>query len=249
MEIRVLRYFLTVVRENGINRAAEVLHITQPTLSRQLAQLEAELGVSLVNSFNTVFLNLFTALAAGGAVVISQYIGHGENGRSGAAATQLLTVSALFSALVSAFVLFTNASLLRLLFGRVEADVMSACVTYLRISAYSYPALAVYNAGAALYRSFGKTKITMYLSVIANILNLVGNFIGVFVLCAGVAGVAWPSLIARTFSAVAITALCFSQKNPVQYLKNWLFKLDATCKGAFYASPCQTGWRAASSSL
>lgn len=47
MEIRVLRYFLTVVREKGINRAAEVLHITQPTLSRQLAQLEEELGVSL----------------------------------------------------------------------------------------------------------------------------------------------------------------------------------------------------------
>lgn len=128
-------------------------------------------GVSLVNSFNTVFLNLFTALAAGGAVVISQYIGHGENGRAGAAATQLLAVS-------------------------------------------------------ALYRSFGKTKVTMYISVVANILNLVGNFIGVFVLRAGVAGVAWPSLIARTFSAVVITALCFSRKNPVQYLKNWLFKLD-----------------------
>lgn len=47
MEIRVLRYFLTVVREEGINRAAEVLHITQPTLSRQLAQLEDEMGVKL----------------------------------------------------------------------------------------------------------------------------------------------------------------------------------------------------------
>lgn len=47
MEIRVLRYFLTVVREEGINRAAEVLHITQPTLSRQLSQLEDEVGVKL----------------------------------------------------------------------------------------------------------------------------------------------------------------------------------------------------------
>lgn len=47
MEIRVLRYFLTVVREEGINRAAEVLHITQPTLSRQLSQLEEETGVKL----------------------------------------------------------------------------------------------------------------------------------------------------------------------------------------------------------
>ena len=47
MEIRVLRYFLTVAREEGINRAAEVLHITQPTLSRQLSQLEEEVGVKL----------------------------------------------------------------------------------------------------------------------------------------------------------------------------------------------------------
>ena len=47
MELRVLRYFLTVVREGGINRAAEALHITQPTLSRQLSQLEEEVGVKL----------------------------------------------------------------------------------------------------------------------------------------------------------------------------------------------------------
>lgn len=47
MEIRVLRYFLAVAREEGINRAAEVLHITQPTLSRQLSQLEEEVGVKL----------------------------------------------------------------------------------------------------------------------------------------------------------------------------------------------------------
>ncbi len=47
MELRVLRYFLTVAREGGINKAAEVLHITQPTLSRQLAALEDEVGVKL----------------------------------------------------------------------------------------------------------------------------------------------------------------------------------------------------------
>ena len=115
---------------------------------------------------------------------------------------------------------------MRLIFGKVEADVMDACVTYLRISAYSYPALAVYNAGAALYRSFGKTSTTMYISIVANILNVVGNCIGVFILQAGVPGVAVPSLISRTFSAIVITVLCFSKKNPVRYLKNWLVKMD-----------------------
>lgn len=183
-------------------------------------------GVSLVNSFNTIFINLFTALASGGAVVISQYIGRKEEKYAGEAATQLLTASVLFSGVISVVILIFNESLMRLIFGKVEADVMDACVTYLRISAYSYPALAVYNAGAALYRSFGKTSTTMYISVIANILNVVGNCIGVFGLHAGVIGVAVPSLVSRTFSAVVITILCFSKKNPVRYLKSWIVKID-----------------------
>lgn len=183
-------------------------------------------GVSLVNSFNTIFINLFTALASGGAVVISQYIGRKEEKHAGEAATQLLTASVLLSVVISVVILIFNGSLMRLIFGKVEADVMDACVTYLRISAYSYPALAVYNAGAALYRSFGKTSTTMYISIVANILNVVGNCIGVFILQAGVPGVAVPSLISRTFSAIVITVLCFSKKNPVRYLKNWLVKMD-----------------------
>lgn len=64
---------------------------------------------------------------------------------------------------------------------------MDACVAYLRISVYSYPALAIYNSGAAVYRSLGKTNVTMYISVLSNIINVVGNVIGVFVLHAGVA--------------------------------------------------------------
>lgn len=181
-------------------------------------------GVSLVNQFNTIFIYLFTALASGGAVVISQYIGRKAMDAAGESASQLLIFSVIFSALVSALVLIGNEGMLRLMFGKVESDVMQACITYLRISAYSYPALAVYNAGAALFRSMGKTSVTMYLSVASNIINVIGNLIGVFVLRAGVAGVAWPSLIARTFSAMVITALCFCKKNNVIYARKWIFQ-------------------------
>lgn len=185
-------------------------------------------GVSLVNSFNTIFLNLFTALASGGAVAISQYIGHKDKEHAGQAASQLLTASVILSVAISVVILLTNASLMRLMFGKVDADVMDACVTYLRISAYSYPALAIYNAGAALYRSFGKTSTTMYISILANIINVIGNCIGVFGLHAGVVGVAVPSLVSRCFSAVVITILCFSAKNPVSYLGSWIMKLDVS---------------------
>ena len=180
-------------------------------------------GVSLVNQFNTIFIYLFTALASGGAVVISQYIGRLEKEHAGEAASQLLLFSTIFSLFIMAAVLIGNKAMLGLLFGKVEKPVMDACITYLKISAYSYPALAVYNAGAAVYRSLGKTNVTMYISVVSNVVNVIGNVIGVFVLNAGVAGVAWPSFIARVFSAVIITILCFRKENEVVYGRQWIF--------------------------
>lgn len=184
-------------------------------------------GVSLVNQFNTIFIYLFTALASGGAVVISQYIGRSAKDVAGASASQLLLFSTGFSIIVAGMVLVGNEWILRLMFGKVEDSVMEACVTYLRISAYSYPALAIYNSGAAVYRSLEKTNVTMYLSVASNIINVIGNLIGVFVLRAGVAGVAYPSLAARIFSAVVITLLCFQRKNGVFYRGKWIFKWDS----------------------
>ena len=185
-------------------------------------------GVSLVNQFNTIFIYLFTALASGGAVVISQYIGRRAAEDAGEAASQLLSFSSAFSVLIGVLVLLGNERILSALFGKVETDVMDACILYLRISAYSYPALAIYNAGAALFRSIGRTSVTMYLSIASNIINVIGNVIGVFVLKAGVAGVAYPSLIARAFSAVVITWLCFRKQNPVVYRCKWIFRWNGS---------------------
>lgn len=195
-------------------------------------------GVSLVNQFNTIFIYLFTALASGGAVVISQYIGRNEKLEAGACASQLLLFSTIFSGVVTILMLWGNEWILKVMFGKVEAPVMEACVTYLRISSYSYPALAIYNSGAAVYRSMGKTDVTMYLSMASNIINVIGNLIGVFVLQAGVAGVAYPSLIARTFSAVIITWLCFLKKNEVFYQKEWIFQWNGDSMKKNFADRC-----------
>lgn len=185
-------------------------------------------GVSLVNQFNTIFIYLFTAVASGGAVVISQYIGKKANDDAGESASQLLFFSTTFSLVAAVLVLIGNEAMLRRMFGKVEEDVMQACITYLRISAYSYPALAIYNSGAALFRSIGRTSVTMYLSIASNIINIIGNVIGVFVLKAGVAGVAYPSLLARIFSAVIITWLCFQKKNAVTYQCRWIFRWNGS---------------------
>jgi putative MATE family efflux protein len=183
-------------------------------------------GVSLVNSFNTIFIYLFTALASGGAVVISQYIGNKDQKNSVRSSSQLLMFSTLFSIVLTCIVLMFHQAILTALFGKVEIDVMNACITYIVISALSYPFIAIYNAGASLFRSMGKTKTTMYVSLASNIINVIGNCIGVFVLHAGVAGVAIPSLIARAFSAIVITKLCFQQNQMTYYTKKDLFAFD-----------------------
>lgn len=180
-------------------------------------------GVSLVNSFNTIFINLFTALASGGAVVVSQYIGRRDMKMASESSSQLLMVATVFAVVISIPVQIWKVPLLKGLFGKVEPDVMEACKTYLRISVYSFPALGIYNAGTALYRSIGKTSVTMKISIVSNLINVAGNLIGVFVFRAGVAGVAYPSLIARTFSAVVITLLCFREKE-VRYVGRWIFQ-------------------------
>lgn len=78
----------------------------------------------------------------------------------------------------------------------------------------------------ALCRSIGKTNVTMNVSIVANIINVVGNCIGVFALKMGAAGVAWPSLISRVLSAVAVTVYCFRKRNTVRYRLADVFAWD-----------------------
>ncbi len=185
---------------------------------------DAVSGVSLVNSFSVIFIYIFTALASGGAVVISQYIGKGEKALASESSSQLLMVSTLISAVITVLVYLFDVALMRLLFGAVTDAVMDACLVYLRITAISFPTLAIYNAGASLFRSIGNTKITMIISTISNIINLVGNLLLVLVFKWGVAGVAWPTTISRLFSAVAITILCFNKKLDIFYTVKDIFK-------------------------
>lgn len=185
-------------------------------------------GVSLVTSFNTVLIFLFTALSSGGAVIISQYIGKQDQKEASRSASQLLLISILISIALSALILLFKDQLLHLLFGKIEPDVMHACESYLVITTFSLPALAVYDAGASLCRSIEKTNATMYISAVTNLLNIIGNCIGVFVFHLGAAGVAYPSLITRILSAIAVTAYCFYPKLPVTYRLSSLIRWDGS---------------------
>ncbi len=154
-------------------------------------------GVSLVDSLNTLILNILSALATGGAVVCAQYIGRKDPKSACVAANQLIFTTLLFAVLVTALMLLGNVHLLRLLFGSTEADVMSQAVTYFSIIALTYPFMAVYNSAAALFRSMGNSRISMEVSLAMNLINIAGNAVLIFGMKWGVAGAAIATLFSR----------------------------------------------------
>ena len=172
-------------------------------------------GVSLVTSLNMFFIFVFGALATGGSVVISQYIGKGDKENGCYTASQLVTSGILLSTTLMAVALLLRYPMLRILFGGVEADVMVASLTFFTITALSYPFLALHSVGAAMFRSMGKTNITLYVTIVMNVINIIGNAIAIFILDAGVFGVALVTLIARAVAAVIMIALSYNSKNQV----------------------------------
>lgn len=173
-------------------------------------------GVSLVDSISILVIQMLAALATGGSVVCAQYIGRKDEEKACQAAGQLLLVTTLVSATVTAAALGGNRHLLRLIFGRVEPVVMENAVTYFFLSALSYPFLAVYNSCAALYRAMGNSKISMYASFAMNILNIIGNAVCILGLHMGVEGVGIPTLLSRAFAAILMLILIQQPKNVVR---------------------------------
>lgn len=175
-------------------------------------------GVGLVDMFNNLIITVLAAIDAGGAIIVSQYIGNKDRKNANKASSQLLTITIVIATVIMLGCLVFHRILLSTFFGAIEMNVMKAATTYFLISAISFPFLGVYNSAAALYRSMEKTRTTMYVSILMNIINVVGNYIGVFILHAGVAGVAVPTLISRIVAAIIMFALSLNSSNLV-YVK------------------------------
>lgn len=164
-------------------------------------------GVSLVDSFNVLMIQLLSALATGGAVVASQYIGHREPKNAKAAAAQILFIMISLSVVVAAVVAVGRHGILRGIFGSIDADVMRYAETYFLLSALSYPFIGVYNAGAALFRAQGNSKISMLSSLVMNVINIGGNAVLIFGFGMGVLGAALASLVSRAVSCLVVLYL------------------------------------------
>lgn len=173
-------------------------------------------SVSLVDSVNILIIQVLSALATGGAVVASQYLGRQDTENAQRGAAQLYSVLLISTVTAAALVMIFRYIILRTVFGSIDDDVMGFAETYFFISALSYPFIGIYNAGAALFRAQGNSRISMYASLVMNVINIAGNAILIFGFGLGVLGAAAATLIGRIFAALWVTVQLQSRNNSLR---------------------------------
>ena len=172
-------------------------------------------GVSLVDIVNFLIITAFNAIATGGSVVASQYLGRKDEKSACCAAKQLVYIGMVISLVLMVLTMITCRAMLRLFFGNIAEDVMQAAHIYFLITALSYPFLALYTSASALFRCMGNSKITMSTALMMNILHIGGNILFIYVMKMGVAGAAISTLIGRILAAWFLTRLLMKDKTRI----------------------------------
>ena len=164
-------------------------------------------GVALVDSINKLVIFLFTALATGGTIVCSQYIGRRDLRNANSAARQVILSAFSLSLIIASPAYFLRGGILRLIFGSVEPAVMEAASAYFRVTIFAYPFIALFGATSALYRASGNARLPMKVSLFANLINIVGNAVLMFVFDMGVVGAGLATLCSNAFAAITMLIL------------------------------------------
>ena len=189
-------------------------------------------GVSLVDMINAVILVLFAALATGGSVVTSQFLGARDMEKARRSVGQLILMAIALGIATMVPCLIFDKQLMKLCFGAIEPDVMEAGLKYLRITALSFPFIALYNAGAAIFRSSGNSKVSMQASFLMNVINVVGNAFCIFVLKWGVYGVAVPTLVSRMAAGVYMAWKVSRPGQELRLTRKGMSQLDGPMMGS-----------------
>ncbi len=182
-------------------------------------------GVSLVDTVMLLIINIFTALATGGAVIAGQYLGRKDPKTGCEATAQLFNFTFLFSIFIMILGYLGQNLILYHVFGKIEADVMKDSRTYLLIVLSSIPMIAMYNAGAAIFRAMGNSNIAMKTSLLMNSINVFGNALLIFGFHCGVEGVAIPTVVSRGVACVVILVLLNNQEHELHILHPYPFKI------------------------
>ena len=207
----------------------QILSITVGFADSMMVASAGEAAVSAVSLVDTVFvllINLFAALATGGAVICGQNLGKHHADIACRAANQLVMFTGVFSVIIMILTYLGRPFILHVVFGKIADDVMANCNIYLLIVAASIPFIALYNAGAALFRSMGDSKTAMYMSLIMNGINLGGNAVLIYGFHMGVAGAAVPTLISRMIAALVILRMLARQDQQIHLVLPFSLKFD-----------------------
>ena len=183
-------------------------------------------GVSLVDSISVLMQYIFSAMAAGGVAVCCQYLGRQDSKLSKKAGHHLVLLMTVVSIVITALLYIFSNLIITKLFGSIDADVMDATRKYYMIVMASVPAIAIYNAGAGIFRAMEKTSVTLTISLIMNGINVAGNAVLIFALKYGVEGVAIPTLVSRWVAAILVVILLFNKKYILNLRDIWHFKLE-----------------------
>ena len=178
-------------------------------------------AVSLVDSINILVIQAFYALASGGAIVCANYLGQKRRDQAERSANQLLFIIFAISLAVLAVCQLFRAPLLRLVFGSVEQEVMDAAMVYFFYTSLSFPFIALFDSGSAVFRAQNNSRSPMVISVISNFMNIGGNAILIFGFHMGVEGAAISTLISRIFCAVVVLWKLRDESKPI-FVKQYL---------------------------
>lgn len=182
-------------------------------------------GVSLVDTVMLLIINIFTALATGGAVIAGQYLGRKDPKTGCEATAQLFNFTFLFSIFIMILGYLGQNLILYHVFGKIEPEVMKDSRTYLLIVLSSIPMIAMYNAGAAIFRAMGNSNVAMKTSLLMNSINVFGNALLIFGFHRGVEGVAIPTVVSRGVACVVILILLNNQKHELHILHPYPFRI------------------------
>ena len=183
-------------------------------------------GVSLVDQIMVLLINAFSALATGGAVVAGQFLGQDRREEACKSATQMVWFITICAIGITVLVYLGKSFILHTVFGKIDQDVMHHADIYLLIVAASIPFMALYNGGAAIFRTMGNSKVTMQISIIMNVINIGGNAILIYGFHRGTEGVAIPTLVSRMTAAIIIIALLCDEKRTLHIERTWRYRIN-----------------------
>lgn len=183
-------------------------------------------GVSLIDTVMVLIINIFTALATGGAVIAGQFIGKKKTEMACRSINQLLSFTLKASLAVMLLGYLGRNVITHVVFGKIEADVLYNCNVYLLIVFASIPMIALYNAGAAAFRAMGNSSVAMKTSMLMNAINLSGNAVLIYGLHRGVEGVAIPTLVSRTVACIVMLILLNNQTHTIHIYHPFSFRTD-----------------------